>query len=174
MNPEGNVIQEAPLPVWANFRQRALDTAMAEIHQENGLEDRNQVTWAIKTSAGDLGEFCDQGVSSTKSVTEPVKSRAPTTSARLPDFVDPMKAKLVDSVPTGSDWIYELKFDGYRLWHFEAVAKRESFRATKKDLGGKFPEVKDSIAALDVQDVIIDGEIVALYEKPTSDRSGHQ
>jgi Initiator Replication protein len=27
----GNVIQEPPLPVWANFRQRALDTAIAEI-----------------------------------------------------------------------------------------------------------------------------------------------
>jgi hypothetical protein len=27
----GNIIQEAPLPVCANFRQRALDTAMVEI-----------------------------------------------------------------------------------------------------------------------------------------------
>jgi bifunctional non-homologous end joining protein LigD len=32
-------------------------------------------------------------------------------------------------------------------------------------LGKKFPEVKDSIAAVDVQDAIIDGEIVALDEK---------
>jgi len=29
----------------------------------------------------------------------------------------------------------------------------------QKDLGGKLPEVKDSIAALEVQDAIIDGEI---------------
>jgi len=38
----------------------------------------------------------------------------------------------------------------------------------KKDLGSKFLEVKDSIAALDVQDAIIDGEIVALDEKGRS------
>jgi bifunctional non-homologous end joining protein LigD len=38
----------------------------------------------------------------------------------------------------------------------------------QKDLGGKFPEVKDSIAALALQDVIIDGEIVALDEKGRS------
>ena len=38
----------------------------------------------------------------------------------------------------------------------------------EKDLGKKFPEVKDSIAALDVQDAIIDGEIVALDEKGRS------
>jgi bifunctional non-homologous end joining protein LigD len=34
-------------------------------------------------------------------------------SARLPDFVEPMQAKFVDSMRAG-DWIYEIKFDGYR------------------------------------------------------------
>jgi bifunctional non-homologous end joining protein LigD len=34
----------------------------------------------------------------------------------------------------------------------------------QKDLGSKFPEVKDSIAALNIQDAIIGGEIVALDE----------
>ena len=38
----------------------------------------------------------------------------------------------------------------------------------EKDLGKKFQEVKDSIAALDVQDAIIDGEIVALDGKGRS------
>jgi bifunctional non-homologous end joining protein LigD len=30
----------------------------------------------------------------------------------LPEFVEPMQAKLVESLPSG-DWIYEIKFDGY-------------------------------------------------------------
>ena len=33
----GNVIREAPLPVWANFCQRALDTAIAEINKKTDL-----------------------------------------------------------------------------------------------------------------------------------------
>jgi plasmid replication initiation protein len=37
-DPDGNVIQEAPLPVWANFRQRALDTAIAEINRKTDLK----------------------------------------------------------------------------------------------------------------------------------------
>ena len=39
----------------------------------------------------------------------------------------------------------------------------------QKDLGGQFPEVKNSIAALDIQDAILDGEIVARchWVKPT-------
>ena len=34
----GNMIQEAPLPVWANLRQRALDTAMTEINRKTDLK----------------------------------------------------------------------------------------------------------------------------------------
>jgi hypothetical protein len=37
-DPDGNVIQEAPLPVWANFRPRALDTAIAEINRKTDLK----------------------------------------------------------------------------------------------------------------------------------------
>jgi hypothetical protein len=35
--PAGNIIQEAPLAVWANLRQRALDTAIAEINKKTNL-----------------------------------------------------------------------------------------------------------------------------------------
>ena len=34
---EGKIIQEAPLPVWANFRQRALDIAIAEITKKTDI-----------------------------------------------------------------------------------------------------------------------------------------
>ena len=34
---DGKIIQEAPLPIWANFRQRALDTAIAEINRKTDL-----------------------------------------------------------------------------------------------------------------------------------------
>ena len=37
-----------------------------------------------------------------------MKPRSATT-ARLPDFVEPMKAKLVSSMPSGGDWIYEMQ-----------------------------------------------------------------
>jgi plasmid replication initiation protein len=33
----GNIIREAPLPVWANLRQRALDTAIREINKKTDL-----------------------------------------------------------------------------------------------------------------------------------------
>jgi plasmid replication initiation protein len=35
--PDGKIIQEAPLPDWANFRQRALDTAVMEISKKTDI-----------------------------------------------------------------------------------------------------------------------------------------
>jgi bifunctional non-homologous end joining protein LigD len=99
-------------------------------------------------------------------VTEPVKARS--APPRLPDFVEPMKAKLVESMPSGGDWIYEIKFDGYRAIALRGISETRILSRNQKDLASKFPEVKDSIAALDLQDAIIDGEIVALDEKGRS------
>ena len=87
-------------------------------------------------------------------------------SAPLPDFVEPMKAQLVDSMRPG--WIYEIKFDGYRALALRCGGETRILSRNQKDMGGKFPEVSDSIAELDVQDAIIDGEIVALDDKGRS------
>jgi plasmid replication initiation protein len=35
---EGNVIKEAPLPIWANFKQRALDVAIREVNAKTDLK----------------------------------------------------------------------------------------------------------------------------------------
>jgi plasmid replication initiation protein len=34
---DGNVIKETPIPIWANFKQRALDTAIREINAKTDL-----------------------------------------------------------------------------------------------------------------------------------------
>ncbi|HET9375342.1 MAG TPA: non-homologous end-joining DNA ligase [Chthoniobacterales bacterium] len=95
------------------------------------------------------------------------KSSRKGSTAPIPSFLEPMKAKLVDSMPAG-DWIYEIKFDGFRALALRGGSEARLFSRNEKDLGGKFPEVMDSILALDVRDAIIDGEIVALDEKGRS------
>jgi bifunctional non-homologous end joining protein LigD len=85
----------------------------------------------------------------------------------LPKFVDPMRAKLTESIPTG-DWIYEIKFDGYRALALRGSSEARLVSRNENDFGGKFTEVMDSVSALDVQDAIVDGEIVALDEKGRS------
>jgi hypothetical protein len=59
------------------------------------------------------------------------RAQHPAVSVRLPDFVKPMQAKLVDTIPPG-DWIYEASLTVTALWLCAAAAKRESNRETKR------------------------------------------
>jgi bifunctional non-homologous end joining protein LigD len=78
-----------------------------------------------------------------------------------------MQAMLVDSIRPG-DWIYEIKFDGYRAVALRGGNETRILFRNEKDLGGKFQEVKAAVAGLNVQDAVIDGEIVALDDKGRS------
>jgi S1-C subfamily serine protease len=74
-------------------------------------------------------------------------------------------------MPKG-DWIYEIKFDGYRALALRGGSETQILSRNQKDLGGKFPEVRDSIAALNIQDAIIDGEIMAFDENWSPVKTG--
>jgi len=93
--------------------------------------------------------------------------RKSASSAPLPAFVEPMKALLVESPPRG-EWLYEIKFDGFRAIALKGGHETRLLSRNEKDFGGKFPEVIASISELDVQDAVIDGEIVALDDKGVS------
>jgi len=58
----GNIIQDAPLAIWANLRQRALDTAIAEINKKTDLNIALEFL-GNQTSADSNVEFCDQSPS---------------------------------------------------------------------------------------------------------------
>jgi bifunctional non-homologous end joining protein LigD len=51
-------------------------------------------------------------------------------AAPLPEFVEPMKAQLVTSMPTG-EWLYEIKFDGYRALALRGGRETRILHATK-------------------------------------------
>ena len=87
--------------------------------------------------------------------------------ASLPEFVEPMKAKLAKGPPPG-DWLYEIKFDGWRALGMKGGSQTRLLSRNEKDLGGKFPEIMESISELNAQEVILDGEIVALDEQGRS------
>jgi bifunctional non-homologous end joining protein LigD len=87
--------------------------------------------------------------------------------APLPEFIEPMKALLVESPPRG-DWLYEIKFDGFRAIALKGGSEARLLSRNEKDFGAKFPEVLESISDLNAKDAVIDGEIVALNEQGVS------
>jgi bifunctional non-homologous end joining protein LigD len=88
---------------------------------------------------------------------------------KLPvQFIEPMKARLAESPPHGDDWIYEIKFDGFRALAFKNGDDVRLLSRNEKDFGEKFPDIADAVAALKIDDAILDGEIVALDVKGIS------
>ncbi len=95
-------------------------------------------------------------------VTKAAKSAATKSrTAALPDFRDPQLCTLVDAVPTGSAWLHEVKYDGYRALVAVANGTARVFTRTGLDWTDKFAGIAAAAATLPVRSALIDGEIVA-------------
>src|SRR5215216_8124958 len=85
-----------------------------------------------------------------------------------PLFIEPMKAKLVETPPTTGDWIYELKFDGIRLIAIKDRRKVSLLSRNQNDLSARFPEIVQALKNLAVDECVLDGEVVAVDEEGRS------
>ena len=81
-----------------------------------------------------------------------------------PQFIEPMKARLVDEPPKHGDWLYELKFDGIRAMAIKNDRKVSLVSRNGNKLDGRFPEIVEAVKNLPVREYVIDGEVVALDE----------
>lgn len=72
-----------------------------------------------------------------------------------------MAALPVDNLPTGDDWLYEAKFDGYRALALKDGARVRLLSRRGNDLTATYPSIRDAVARIDAKTALIDGEIVA-------------
>jgi len=94
--------------------------------------------------------------------------------ATPPPFREPQKATLVDSVPTGSAWIHEMKFDGYRCLLGIGGGQAKIYTRSGLDWSDKFPEIAEAAAKLEIGSALLDGEIVKLDDKGNTNFSALQ
>ena len=77
------------------------------------------------------------------------------------EYVAPMKPILVGGLPPDPAlWLYEIKFDGFRVIALKNGETVELWSAAHKPL--KFPGIAAVVASLPCRDAVVDGEIVAL------------
>ena len=81
-----------------------------------------------------------------------------------PSFEEPQLATLVDEVPTGSGWIHEIKYDGYRLLLAVGEGVATAWTRNGKDWSDKFKALVKAAARLPAG-CLIDGEAVALDDE---------
>jgi bifunctional non-homologous end joining protein LigD len=87
----------------------------------------------------------------------------------MPKKIAPELPTLVEVIPQDSEWIYELKLDGYRVIGFVRDGKATLYTRRGLDWTHRFPAVAGALEKLGNDDVIVDGEVVVLRSDGTSD-----
>jgi len=73
-----------------------------------------------------------------------------------------MAARVVDKLPEGDEWMYEVKFDGYRALLLKNGDRVQIRSRNDKDLANTYPSVVASGRRLQADQAVLDGEIVAV------------
>ncbi|MCR6659870.1 MAG: DNA ligase D [Asticcacaulis sp.] len=95
---------------------------------------------------------------------KPAKKARPTKKAsKAPalKFIEPELATLADAIPTGKDWLHEVKFDGYRTFAYIEDGSVRMLTRKGLDWTPKFQALADRLEGVGVKSAIIDGEVVA-------------
>lgn len=82
----------------------------------------------------------------------------------FPKFIKPMLATLVDKVPPGNEWGYEIKWDGYRAIALCNKNNVEIVSRNNKSFNTKFYPIWEALQKLQLM-AVLDGEIVVLNEE---------
>jgi bifunctional non-homologous end joining protein LigD len=96
------------------------------------------------------------------------------TAGRLPEFVAPSLATLHAEPPSGSGWVHEIKFDGYRIQARLERGKVQLLTRKGLDWTKKFPNIAAAVKKLSAHTALIDGEVIIVDEKGVSTFSGLQ
>ncbi|PZC45694.1 MAG: bifunctional non-homologous end joining protein LigD [Chloroflexi bacterium] len=82
----------------------------------------------------------------------------------LPTSIKPMLARLVREPFDSPDWIYELKWDGFRTVAFVEDGKVRLQSRNAKTMTSQFPEMEGLVKQVEADGLAIDGELVCLDE----------
>jgi bifunctional non-homologous end joining protein LigD len=84
--------------------------------------------------------------------------------AKLPTFIRPMLATPVDGPFTDPEWLFEVKWDGYRIEAVIRAGVARLWTRNRVDASGYAPELAGPANWIAAEDAIVDGELVAVDE----------
>ncbi|WP_327212298.1 non-homologous end-joining DNA ligase [Rhizobium beringeri] len=87
----------------------------------------------------------------------------------MPDRIEPCLALLKARPPKGGDWVYEIKWDGYRLSVHVGPTGIRILTRGGHDWTDRFPAIKQTALWLPVGTAILDGEAVVLDDQGRPD-----
>ena len=91
-----------------------------------------------------------------------LRSRIPIAGA---GFIEPCLPSLATKPPSGSEWIHEIKHDGYRLMICRDTAGIRLLTRRGYDWTARFPAIASAASVLRAKSFLIDGEAVCCDDK---------
>jgi len=71
----------------------------------------------------------------------------------------------LSQLPQGRQWIYEVKWDGYRMLAAKHGKDVRLLSLKEKDLTSDFPTLVEAVRGVEAETALIDGEVVAIDAK---------
>lgn len=99
------------------------------------------------------------------------KTKPRTKGGKTPSFRPLQLATLVDTVPSGQDWLFEMKYDGYRCLAAIEGDNIRLFTRSGLDWTDKFSALVEPLQKLKIGSALIDGEICAFDARGRTDFS---
>ncbi len=81
----------------------------------------------------------------------------------MPENVQPMLATLADEPFNNDDWLFEIKWDGYRAVNYLKDGSAKLFSRNLSEFTSRYLPVTEALQTLDF-DAVLDGEIIAIDE----------
>ena len=83
----------------------------------------------------------------------------------MPRAIHPMLATMVDKPFDDDNWLYEIKWDGYRAVVFLDGNSVRLVSRNQNDLTAAYPELREIVGHIKASSAILDGEIVAVDDE---------
>jgi len=83
----------------------------------------------------------------------------------MPTAIQPMLASIAEDPFDDPNWLFEIKWDGYRVVSFIENGKVRMVSRNQNDLGPRYPELRELPNLMNAKTAILDGEVVVLDEQ---------
>jgi bifunctional non-homologous end joining protein LigD len=142
---------------------KKLTAENAEKHQVKKNEKDKSVAGSSSSGAGKGAGT--RKTSSASAASSGVKDLEGSVKRPMPTAIHPMLATSVDDPFDDPEWLFEIKWDGYRAIAFIAGGKVRLVSRNQNDLTAQYPELQSVPSFIKAETAVLDGEIAALDEQ---------
>src|SRR5437660_787048 len=150
----------------APWLAEALAKAEKKKHAAESAETTKKKTERAGTrSKKKLPAQADQEDKDSSAANSAVSSLKGAAARPMPSVVHPMLAVPIEEPFDSDEWLFEIKWDGYRAVSFMENGKLRLVSRNQNDLTAQYPELGDLPNFVRAKNAVLDGEVVAVDEQ---------